>query len=49
VSDYRTVGDCLDAGIPWDEFPNHVWVDEPEHVEAHGDNLIVDWDEEYER
>ncbi len=51
MSDFRTVGDCLDAGVPWDEFPNHVWVDETaEEAQAHRDDVVVEVDEEeYER
>ncbi len=54
MSDFRTVGDCLDAGVEWWQFE-----DDPhggnqlfasvEDAQAHRDDEVVDWDEEYPR
>ncbi len=55
MSDFRTVGDCLDAGVAWWQFE-----DDPhggrrlftsaEDAQAHRDDETTDWpDEEYQR
>jgi hypothetical protein len=55
VSEYRTVGDCLDAGVEWWQFAEDPWGGDrtftsAEDAEAHRDHLIVDWpEEEYDR
>lgn len=51
MSDYRTVGDCLDAGVLWDQFADAPWDGQPlftsaADAEAHRDDAIVDWPEE---
>jgi hypothetical protein len=54
VTDYRTVGECLDAGMTWDRFAEDPWGGDLTFTsaEAHRDDLIVDWpepEEEYQR
>jgi hypothetical protein len=55
VSDYSTVGNCLDAGVLWDQFATDVWdgdqyFESAEDAEAHRDMPVADWpDEEYDR
>jgi hypothetical protein len=51
VSDYRTVGDCLDAGVLWDQFAEDPWGGEPmftsaADAEAHRNDVIVEWPED---
>ncbi len=55
MSDYRTVGDCLDAGVEWWQFeddPNggNQLFTSAEEAQAHRGEPIVEWpEEEYER
>ncbi len=54
MSDYRTVGDCLDAGVAWDQFAadprdGDLTFTSADDAEAHRDGEVVDWDEEYPR
>lgn len=51
MTEYRTVGDALDAGVAWDQFSTHVWDGDPffasaEDAEAHRDDLIAEPDED---
>ncbi len=55
MSDFRTVGACLDAGVAWWQFEdgphggNQLFAS-AEEAEAHRDDPITDWaDEEYPR
>lgn len=51
MTEYRTVGDCLDAGVLWDQFADAPWdgnqtFNSPEEAEAARDELIAEWPEE---
>lgn len=51
MTEYRTVGDCLDAGVLWDQFADAPWdgnqlFASPEEAEAHRDDLITEPDED---
>ncbi len=53
MSAFRTVGDCLDAGVAWDQFADAPWdgnqlFASAEEAQAHRDDPIVEWDEEEE-
>ncbi len=48
MSEYRTVGDCLDAGVTWDQFHTDEWGGDQmftsaADAEAHRDDLLADW------
>lgn len=48
MSMYRTVGDCLDAGVTWDQFSTDEWdgapmFATPEEAEAARDQDVADW------
>ncbi len=55
MTEYRAVGDCLDAGVLWDQFAEDPWGSDltftsAEDAEAHRDMPMADWDdEEYAR
>lgn len=45
---YRTVGDCLDAGVTWDQFHDATWDGNPlfntaEEAKAGRDQELADW------
>lgn len=51
MTGYRTVGDCLDAGVTWDQFADAPWdgnqsFTSAEDAEAHRDVPIAEPDED---
>ncbi len=48
MTEYRTIGDCLDAGVAWDQFSTDEWDGDqmfttPEEAEAHCGDPVADW------
>jgi hypothetical protein len=53
MSVYRTVGDCLDAGVEWWQFAEDPWGGDltftsAEDAQAHRDDEVVGWHDEEE-